>query len=395
MNILIISQRYWPENFRITDIAESLGQSGHKVTVLTGLPNYPNGIIFSGYENGERRTEKHNGVTIKRALEIPRHSNLIFRILNYYSFALFGTHIAKKLESNFDVVLTNELSPIMGCKPAIAYKKKFGTRIVMYEMDLWPHSLLAGGIKNGSFIYNHYSKVSGRIYSACDKILVSTKEHINEIKKLPGCSNLDIEYLPQYAEEQFETVEKSGRKDGKIHLLFAGNIGKAQSVQTIIKAAKLLKTNDMFVFDIVGSGSELDKIKLLASSYNLSNVIFHGQHPVIEMPKFYNQADIMLVSLEKEPYAEMTIPGKVQSYMAAGKPIIATVNGATANLIEESQSGVAVPSEDFQALAKVILSMNPRKIEEFGNNARAYYQKNFQKRQFMDRLMKVLEQYAK
>lgn len=395
MKILIVSQRFWPENFRVNDIAVSLAANGHSITVLTGLPNYPEGYIRPNYRNGRNRKELHDGITIVRAKEVGRRRSLIFRFLNYYSFPFYGKKLAKKLDADFDVVLANELSPIMGSLPAVAYKKKFGARIVMYEMDLWPHSLLAGGIKNGSLVYNHYSKVSGRIYSACDKILVSTREHIHEIKKLPGCSNLDIEYLPQYAEEQFETIEKNGRKDGKTHLLFAGNIGKAQSVQTIVEAANLLKNNKTYVFDIVGSGSELDNVKALAASYQLSNVVFHGSHPVSEMPRFYNQADIMLVTLEKEPYAEMTIPGKIQSYMAAGKPIVASIDGAAANLIKESESGIAVPSENPKALADAILAMNRQRIDDFGDNAKNYYQKHFQKRQFMDRLMKVLSQFAK
>lgn len=395
MNILIVSQRYWPENFRITDIANSLVEMGHNVTVLTGLPNYPRGKIFPEYQKGMRRTEYHEGVTIRRAYEVPRGNNILFRILNYYSFPFFGNSLVKKLNSRFDVVLANELSPIMGCDPALTYKKKFNARLVMYEMDLWPQSLLAGGIKSGSFIYNHYAKISGRIYSGCDKILVSTKEHIEEIKKLPGCSQLDIEYLPQYAEEQFETVKKSDRADKKIHLLFAGNIGKAQSVKTIIETANLLKNKDGFIFDIVGGGSELGKVKALASSYELTNVIFHGIHSIVDMPKFYNTADIMLVTLERQPFAEMTIPGKVQSYMAAGKSIIVSADGATANLIRESQSGIAVPAESPNAFAEAILAMNFKKIDEFGENAKKYYQKNFQKHKFMDRLVATLSQFAK
>ena len=333
MKILLVSQRYWPENFRITDIAETLVTLGHDVTVLTGLPNYPKGYIFDGYKNGENRVQEHNGVKIIRANEIERRNNIVFRFLNYYSFPFYANKIVKKLDKDFDVVLINELSPIMGAEPGLLYKKLHGTRVVMYEMDLWPESLLAGGIKKDSFLYNYYKKVSGNIYSQCDKILVSTKEHIEYINSLPKCSELDIEYLPQDAESVFEESDYGTIDNGVIDLMFAGNIGKAQSVDTIIKAANILKDDPRFMFHIVGAGSELDICKRLAEELYVKNVKFYGNRPLSEMPEMYALADVMLVTLEDKPYANMTIPGKVQSYMAVGKPIIGAINGSCSNFI--------------------------------------------------------------
>lgn len=246
MKILLISQYYWPENSRVTDIAESLYESGNDVTVLTGLPNYPQGYIYEGYRKGGNRIQVHNGVRIIRAKLIERRHDTLHRLLNYYSFPYYASKLVKKFPGDFDVVLAMEESPIMLVKPAIAYAKKYKKPLIMYEMDLWPESLLAGGITNKSFIYKHYKKVSAKIYSQCDKIIVSTKEHIPYIKDLPGCKDLDIEYLAQYADTIFEESDFSNEDNGIIDLMFAGNIGKAQSVDTIIRAAALLKNDSRF-----------------------------------------------------------------------------------------------------------------------------------------------------
>lgn len=242
--------------FSITDIAEELAAQGNQVTVLTGLPNYPEGHLYPGYEHGGNREQTRNGVTIFRVKEIERRHDLFHRFLNYYSFPHFAKKAIRRLNDSFDVVLMNELSPIMSAYPAIKYKKKTGARILMYEMDLWPESLLAGGIKQRSLLFKHYKKVSAKIYSQMDKILVSTKEHSAYIKSLPGCASLDIDYLPQYAEKMFDQADLPSSNNDKTNFMFAGNIGKAQNLDIVIEAAAILKDNPNILFHIVGDGSE-------------------------------------------------------------------------------------------------------------------------------------------
>ena len=385
MKILIVSQRYWPEPFRITDIAESLVSSGHQVTVLTGLPNvHNNGCVLGEYTHGNNRIQEHNGVKIIRVKEIGRRSNIFFRFLNYWSFSHYGKKYVKKLKEDFDVVLINQLSPIIMAIPGLEHARRNNKKVVMYEMDLWPESLLAGGITNKSLIYKHYKKVSSKIYSQCDKILVSTKEHIKYIKALPNCSNLDIEYLPQYAESIFEDGDFKTIDNGVIDLMFAGNIGKAQSVDTIIRAAALLKNDPRFKFHIVGSGSELENVKKLAKELKTDNVIFYGQKPLSEMPELYKFADAMLVTLEDKPYANMTIPGKVQSYMAAGKPIIGAINGATANFIIDNHIGFCCNAEDYKCLSNIIKELDLEIIEDKGITAKKIYSSILNKKKFLD-----------
>lgn len=390
MKILIVSQHYWPENFRITDIAESLASNGHQVTVLCGLPNYPKGYVFDGYKHGENRIQEHNGVRIIRAKEIGRREGILFRFLNYYSFPYHANKLIRKLDKDFDVVLVNELSPIMSTVPGIKYAKKYNKPLIMYEMDLWPESLLAGGIKKDSFIYKHYKKVSSKIYSEFDKIIVSTKEHIPYIKALPNCESLDIDYLPQYAESIFEESNCDTIDNGIIDLMFAGNIGKAQSIDTIIKAAALLKDDQKFRFHIVGSGSELDNARKLASSLGTDNVIFYGQKPLDEMPDLYKIADAMLVTLEDKPYANMTIPGKVQSYMASCKPIIGSINGSCADFIKNNEIGYVCSSMDSESLANIIKGLDINILKDIGEHSREVYFKKYGKEIFIGKLIEEL-----
>ena len=390
MKILIVSQHYWPENFRVTDIAETLVSLGHQVTILCGLPNYPKGYIFDDYKRGKNRIQEHNGVKIIRAKEIGRRNNVLFRFLNYWSYPHYASKMIKKLDKDFDIVYVQMSSPIMITKPALKYAKKYSKKVIMYEMDLWPESLLAGGITNKSLIYKHYKKVSAKIYSQCDKILVTTKEHIPYVKDLPGCKDLDIEYLPQYADTIFEESDFGNEDNGFIDFMFAGNIGKAQSVETIIKAAALLKNDPRFKFHIIGSGSELDNIKKLASELKTDNVVFYGQRSLEDMPELYKIADAMLVTLEDKPYANMTIPGKVQSYMAVGKPIIGAINGSCANFIKNNDVGFSVLSGDSEALVTLIRSLDTKELRQIGERSRDVYFKKYSKSIFMNKLIDTL-----
>lgn len=388
MKILVISQRYYPENFLISDIAETLVSKGHDVTVLTGLPMYPRGYIFDEYKKDKHYKQEHNGVKIIRVKEIQRRNNIFSRVLNYYSFPIRANRVINKLDKDFDVILVNELSPIFSCLPAIKYKKKYGTKIVMYEMDLWPESLLAGGIKKDSLIYNHYKKVSAKIYSSCDKILVSTKEHIEYIHCLPNCEKLDIKCLPQYAEKEFENIPNNIKSDNKVNFMFAGNIGKAQNLDLLIRTINVLKNNKDIVFHIVGDGSEKTRLERLAKKLELNNVIFYENKPKIDMPKFYSIADVMIVSLQDSPYANMTIPCKVASYMASGKAILCACKGATYNLIKEANCGIAIDSLDSKHFAEACLSLLDMNIrEKYSIQAKQYYKNHFDKEVFFNALI--------
>lgn len=387
MKILVICQYYYPEPFRVNDICEEMVKRGHEVTVVTGEPNYPEGQIYKGYENHAHSDEVINGVKVHRCPIIPRKTGTLYRFLNYFSYPYQAKKYIKNLRASdgkpFDVVFVNQLSPVMMAEPAISYKKKYGTPVLMYCLDLWPESLVAGGIGRGSVIYKFFHKISRRIYRQMNRIFVTSRMFSGYLNREFGIDDGVIDYLPQYAEGMFEKLP-CREPDGKTNFVFAGNIGAIQSVETIIKAAEELK-NSPVNFHIVGGGTDLERLKGLADG--LENVVFYGRRPLEEMTEFYSMADAMLVTLKADPVLSLTLPGKVQSYMAAGKPIIGAIDGETKEIIEKAGCGYCGKAEDADELAGNIRRfINDGKTAELGSNARDFYEKYFERQKFMDEL---------
>lgn len=393
MRILVICQYYYPEPFRITDICEELVKDGHQVTVLTGIPNYPEGVIYKGYNKKEKRNEIINGVLVHRCFTIPRKKGAFYRLLNYYSYAISSSLKILFMRQRYDVVFVNQLSPVMMTYAGLLYKKIHHKKIVMYCLDLWPESLIAGGIRRESMIYKIFFHISKKIYQSCDLILVTSKSFIHQLSNNFGIDKKRFLYMPQYAENLFEQRSNSYKRKETIDLVFAGNIGELQSVQTIIQAADILKEYKNLRFHIVGGGTDLSHLKKMASSLKLNNIVFYGRKPLEEMPYYYNLADAMLVTLAADPILSLTLPGKVQSYMAAGKIIIGAINGETQETVKSAKCGFVSDAEDEKALAKNIqlfLRLMPEEKKELEQNSSQYYQSNFSKNKFMDMLEKVL-----
>ena len=387
MKILVVCQYYYPEPFRHPDICEELVKRGHEVTVVTGLPNYPMGEIYKGYQNGEKRDEVLNGVKVHRCYTIGRKQGALYRFLNYYSYALSSTRYIKKIKEEYDVVFVNQLSPVMMANAAITYKKKHKTPVVLYCLDLWPESLVSGGIGRDSIIYKFFHRVSEKIYKQVDKILTTSRSFADYFEKEFSITN--TEHLPQYAEAIFTPEQCKKEKDDYIDLMIAGNIGVAQSIDTIIKAAQLTKDISNLRWHIVGDGSELEKLQTMAQGMN--QVFFYGRKPLEDMPKYYAMADAMLVTMQKDPVISLTLPGKVQTYMAAGKPIIGAIDGETSLVISDAECGICCTAEDAEALAANVRTFIKMDREQMGKNARAYYDKYFEKQTFIERLEKTLE----
>ena len=397
MKILVICQYYAPEPFRISDVCQELVARGHEVTVVTGVPNYPEGVVYSGYEKGQKRDEIINGVHIHRCSTIPRKQGTLCRFLNYYSYVFSSCAYVRKCKakdaSAFDVVFVNQLSPVMMAYAAIAYKSKHKIPMVLYCLDLWPESLIAGGISRTSLVYKLFHRISGRIYRAADQILVTSRLFEDYLNREFHIESQRIKYLPQYAEGIFEVLP-----DKKNHefcdLLFAGNIGTAQSVETILNAAALLKEDCPNVrWHIVGGGSDLERLRKIATDKHLDNVVFYGRRPLEEMPEFYQKADAMLVTLGADPILSLTLPGKIQSYMAAGKPIIGAADGETERIIRDAQCGFCGPADHSEELAKNVRRfLASEDISAFGRNARSYYEKHFTQGHFMEFLESKLEE---
>lgn len=390
MKILVICQYYYPEPFRISDICEELAKRGHEVTVVTGTPNYPMGEIYDGYENGAKSNEVLNGVKVHRCKIIPRKTGTLHRLLNYYSYPYQSCKFVEGL-GEFDVVFINQLSPVMMAKAGIKYAKKHHKKSVLYCLDLWPESLVAGGITRKSLIYKWFHRESEKIYKAVDKILVTSRSFSDYFMEEFGIK--EVIYLPQYAEDLFHPDECKKANDDYIDLMFAGNVGTAQSVDTLIRTAAECKDIISLRWHIVGDGIEVDNIKKMAEELQVS-MLFHGRKPIGEMPKYYAMADAMLVTMQKDPILSLTLPGKVQSYMASGKPIIGAIDGETQKIVAAAECGYVAEAENDKQLSKnirkfVLLSDAERK--QLGEKARAYYEENFARKIFMDELERCFQ----
>lgn len=394
MKILVVSQHYWPEPFPSTDLCEALASRGHKVHVITDVPNYPMGIVYPEYRRGKRRKEYRNGVRIYRTFTVGRRNNILFRMLNYYSFSLSSSRFSRKLKEDYDVVLAIQSSPIMMVRAALAYAKRCGKKTAFYTMDLWPASLAAGGVGENSPIYKLFFRVSEKLYKRADRILITSRMFREYLQDNFGISQKKIGYLPQYASDALEAVPPKAEKD-TVDLMFAGNVGAAQSLKTVLEAAEILRDEPRLRFHIVGDGSELENLQQLAQDKKLDNVIFHGRKPPEEMPRYYAMADGMIVTLTADPFIGMTLPAKVQSYMAAGKPVLAAANGEIPQVLEEAGCGYCAPAEDGAAFARAVRQfMDCPEKEKLGQNARNYYRTYFTKEKFIVKLEQELEALA-
>jgi glycosyltransferase involved in cell wall biosynthesis len=391
MRILVVCQYFYPEQFKINDICFELAQEGHDVTVLTGLPNYPSGKVAYEYKWFKNRNEQINGVQVVRSWLIGRGKGIKRLALNYISFAVSATLKSFLVKKDVDVILVYQLSPITMALPAILLKRLTHKPLIIYCHDLWPESL-AAGISSASKIYSLVLLLSKWIYKSADRIFISSKlfkEYFHNILDIHD----NISYLPVYAEEVFERMPNSVKNDDTVHLVFAGNIGEMQSVETIVYAANELKTDNNIRFNVIGSGSSLNKCEQLVNELELNNIIFHGQYPLNEMPRFYEMADAFLITLKSNKAISYTLPNKVQSYLAAGKPILGAIDGETQMVINEAQCGLCCSAEDYKGLANIIkkFSIEKERHISYGRNAREYYDKNFSKIIYMERLNKLLK----
>ena len=392
MKILVICQHYWPEPYPLTDILEGLAERGHQIHIITDVPNYPMGVTYAEYRHGHNRHQSRNSVEIERSFTIPRHHSVLFRVLNYYSYAASSTFKVLLTKEDYDVVFTNQSSPVMMSSAAAAYAKKHHKKVVMYCMDLWPACLAAGGMRPDSPVYKLFGRISGKIYRKMNRILITSQMFRNYLVEQHDVQPERIAYLPQYAAGTFSDHPENSDEKQTVDLMFAGNIGAAQSLDTVLKAAEILRDIPELRWHIVGDGSELESLKQKAAEKNLDQVIFYGRKPVEDMPAFYAKADAMLVTLTADEFISLTLPGKVQTYMAAGKPIIGAANGEIPVAIAQANCGYCTEAENAEGLAQAVrafLDSENKKI--LGANARAFYQEHYRKDLFMDRLEEELK----
>ena len=402
MKILIVSQYFYPENFKGNDIAFELQKRGYDVTVLTGIPNYPKGIFFNGYGYFKKRREIINGVKVIRTFLLPRgKSDAVALFLNYFSWALFGCLYAVYLSlfKKFDRIFVQQLSPVTMGLPAIVYRKIRKTPVYFWVLDLWPESLVSAGGVNSKVVLNIFTKIVKLLYKNSDKILISSKGFRESIIEKGNFGNKII-YFPNWADlaisENSQEIE-SPKPNEDFKIMFAGNIGVAQDFDTVLEAFSILKQMKHISIKLIilGEGREKERLEIYVERNQLNNMVyFLGKKPIETMAQYFAEADCMLVSLKDASIFNLTLPAKVQAYMSQKKPIIAMMNGEGFETILEANCGFAVKAGDAEGLATTIIessALSKELLTKFGENGYNYYLENFRFENCIDHLEKILK----
>lgn len=397
MRVLIVTQYFWPENFRINDLAQGLRGRGHEVTVFTGKPNYPGGSFFPGYGFLGRSTESFRGIRVIRVPLIPRGGGAGFRLaLNYISFAFFASLLAPfRVYGDFDVILVYEPSPVTVGLPALVLKALKGAPLLFWVQDLWPESLVAADAVRASWILAGIERLVRFIYHRCDRILVQSKAFVEAVLRY-GITRERILYFPNSAEALYQPLalepnapERASMPAG-FRVMYAGNVGTAQDFATILGAADRLRDETAIQWIILGDGTSRSWVESEVARRHLGrSVHLLGRYPVESMPRFFALGDAMLVTLRRDPILAMTLPSRVQSYLACARPIIAALDGEGARVIQEAGAGIVAGSGDPDSLARAVLDiyrLPETERQAMGASGRRYFEQHFEREALLTRL---------
>lgn len=384
--VLIYTNHFFPENFKVNEIASLFFNEGMDVTVITGIPNYPEGKIAQGYGYFKRRRELVNGVLVKRLWLIPRGSGskirLVINYLSYFVSCLFYTLYIAIFKKRFEVVFVHHTSPILIAIPPIVYKWLRKPKMILWDLDMWPDTLVALDVLKPGKLVSYLEKLVKWIYKNYDTILIGSKSFAEKAKLRVEASKVD--YFPNWAETIFiegKHVEPSNKPifpDG-FKIMYTGNIGEAQDFGTVFKTMELVK-DDAIYWLIVGGGRWLTQLKDKVVAAGLTDkVLFYGNNPLESMPYFFSKADVMFFSLQDKAIFSKTVPAKLQAYMVSGNPIIGMISGEGNAIIKEANCGIAVSSGDFNAFAEAIMKMysNQETLHSMGRQGKDYYTLHF------------------
>jgi len=398
LKILVLSQHFWPETFRITDIVRALADAGHNMRVLTGQPNYPAGRIFDGYRAGARGPQAMGGVPVHRVPLVPRGAGGAMRLaLNYLSFvasaSLFGPRDVpgRKL----DIVFVYATSPLIQAIAGVVVARAKRAKLVVWVQDLWPESLAATGFVTSPALLGLVARVVRWIYARTDLILVQSEAFVAPVAALAPHGRIALLENPSDAPAPQATAAAPALhlRPG-FNIVFAGNFGAAQSLDTVLDAAELLRDLSDLRFVLVGSGRDSARLADAIARRRLTNVEMPGRFPPEVMPAIFAQASALLVTLARAPIFALTVPSKVQTYLAAGRPILAALDGEGARVIAQAGAGLCVPAEDAAALASAVRALYATGAEEraaMGARGQAHHEQHYDMNVFVPRLIGMLE----
>ena len=404
MRLLVVTQYFWPEEFRINDLVAELSARGHQVTVLTGIPNYPRGTVFPEYAADPDRFKTYAGCEVIRVPMATRGEGKLRLVVNYMTFAASATiaGVVALSERRFDAVFVFEPSPVTVGIPAVTLRALRGWPVCFWVLDQWPESLAAVGVVRSPRLLRMVGGLVRFIYRRCDLLLTTSRSLVPLIASYcrPGQR---IEYFPNWTEAVFEhettTVAPGARRlPGIFTVMFAGNIGEAQDFPAILDAAERLKDREDIRWVIAGDGRMAGWVRAELARRKLGErVVMLGRLPADMMPALFREADALLVSLKADPVFSLTAPGKIQSYLAAGIPVLAMLDGEGASVIEEARAGMTSPAGDGARLAENVerLAALPQpEREALGARGAAFASREFTRTGLLDRLEQWLAQLA-
>ncbi len=405
MKILVVTQYFWPENFKINDLVEEWGRRGHEVIVLTGAPNYPRGQVFQCYLNHPSAYNEYKGAKIVRVPICARGQGSLRLILNYFSFVLsasvFGLFYLRK--HSFDVIFVFEPSPVTVGLPAVFLSKMKKVPVIFWVLDLWPETLMAISHFRSRYLINWVGKMVTFIYNHCTLVLGQSRGFLDGISKY--CRDKSkIHYFPTWSEDfsvdnGVSLATEIPRLNNGFTIMFTGNIGEAQDMPNVLGAAELLKDYHFIRWVIVGNGRRFDWLKLQVIKRGLQEkVLLPGSFPLDRMPSFYAHADALLVSLKDDPVFSLTIPGKVSTYLMTGIPLLGMLDGEGAVIIRDAKAGFVSKAGCASSLAKSVLSlasMSSGDRKQLGLNGKAYAQREFSRSNLMNQMEKLLVKAVK
>ena len=398
MRLLVVSQYFWPESFRINDLVAGMRARGHEVVVLTGQPNYPDGEIFPAYRQSPGDFDAFEGAEVVRVPVIPRGDNPLMLALNYLSFAVVASVLGpwKLRGRRFDAIFVFQTSPVTAALPALLLRRLKRAPVSMWILDLWPDTLAAIGVVRSPRLLSIVGAVVRFIYRRCDLILVQSRAFLPNLAKY-GAAEEKLRYFPNWIEPIFAdglegvaVAPELALFRNTFNIMFAGNVGEAQDMPSILDAAEAVRDLEDVRWLIVGEGRGMSALKADVERRGLvDRVALLGRHPVERMPGFFAGAAALLVSLKAEPIWSMTIPGKVQSYLAVGRPVLAMLDGEGSRVVAESGGGLTSPAGDGGALAENVRRMRalaPAEREAMGARGRIYADRCFDRNELFTQL---------
>ena len=394
-SILIVSEYFYPEEFKINEIALAWKEKGYKIGVVTSVPTYPIGEVFQPYKNHFYQHEIYEGIDIYRVRSVTGYKKSIFKkILKYFSFMFFATFVTLKIGKKYDYIFGFDIGALTCMIPAVVLNKFYKKRVVLWILDIWPDSVYAYGFKKTKFLESVLNSFVRFVYRNTSSFAISGERFRDKVIPYLDAKK-EIVYAPNWADELDETYEPfSFSQDEKIHFTFAGNIGKVQNLDNVIKAfgkidATLCKQAQL---NIIGDGSYLETLKLLVEQAKISNVVFWGRKPRNEMQRYFQASDFLIVSLIDKPIFSLTVPAKVQTYIAAKKPIIAILEGDAAKIIDENKLGFSVKPNDLNAIKNVFvksIKLSKDEKEVFIQNSHRLSETIFSKEKIIDKLLAI------